>query len=164
MTRPRRPRSACPISLALEIFGDSWSLLIVRDLMFKGRKTFRELLEAGEGMATNVLAERLSRLETHGLLEKGRDPVDARRQLYRLTPKGMDLAPVLVEMVLWSAAYLDTDAPPRTVEAMRSDRAAFLDEVRATWRATTLPGRAEAPARERGGARRRPASPRRLRG
>jgi DNA-binding HxlR family transcriptional regulator len=143
----RRPRSACPISLALEIFGDSWSLLVVRDLMFKGRKTFRELLEAGEGIATNVLAERLARLEAHGLLERARDPVDARRQLYRLTPKGMDLAPVLVEMVLWSAAYLDTDAPPRTVEAMRSDRAAFLDEVRATWQATPLPGRAEAPRR-----------------
>src|SRR6516164_3738344 len=103
MTRPRHPRSACPISLALEIF------------------------EAGEGIATNVRAERLSRLETHGLLEKARDPVDARRQLYRLTPKGMDLAPVLVEMVLWSAHHLDTDAPPRTVAAMRADREGFLE-------------------------------------
>lgn len=141
MNRARRPRSACPISLALEIFGDAWSLLVVRDLMFKGRKTFRELLEGGEGIATNVLSDRLARLEAHGLLERARDPADARRQIYRLTPKGMDLAPVLVEMVLWSAAHLDTDAPPRTVEAMRSDREAFLDEIRAAWRAAALPDR-----------------------
>jgi DNA-binding HxlR family transcriptional regulator len=164
VTRARRPRSACPISLALEIFGDAWSLLVVRDLMFKGRKTFRELLEAGEGIATNVLSERLVRLETHGLLERARDPEDARRQIYRLTPKGMDLAPVLVEMVLWSAAHLDTDAPPRTVEAMRSDRDAFLHEVHAAWRAATLPGRPRAPDRSAVRAPRRSPPHRRLRG
>jgi DNA-binding HxlR family transcriptional regulator len=149
MPRPRRPRSACPISLALEIFGDAWSLLVVRDLMFKGRKTFRELLDAGEGIATNVLAERLDRLEANGILERGRDPEDARRQLYRLTPKGMDLAPVLVEMVLWSAHHLDTDAPPRTVAAMRADREGFLEEVRAAWRTTVLPGQRGAARRPR---------------
>ena len=156
VTRARRPRSACPISLALEIFGDTWSLLVVRDLMFKGKKTFRELFEGGEGIATNVLSDRLARLEAHGLLERARDPGDARRQIYRLTPKGMDLAPVLVEMVLWSAAHLDTDAPPRTVEAMRSDREAFLDEIRAAWRTTTLPGRPRAPTRRSPGRRLRP--------
>jgi DNA-binding HxlR family transcriptional regulator len=128
-SRPDR-RSSCPISISLEIFGDRWSLLVVRDLMFKGMRTFREFAAAGEGIATNVLAERLERLQSAGIIARASDPTDARRVLYRLTEKGMGLAPVLVEMVIWAARYEDTDAPPETVRAMRRDRAAFIDRLR----------------------------------
>ena len=119
-------RSGCPISISLELFGDRWSLLVVRDLMFKGLRTFKEFAAAGEGIATNVLADRLERLEAAGIIRRDADPSDARRVLYRLSDKGFALAPVLVEMVIWAAKYEDTDAPPATVRAMRRDRAAFI--------------------------------------
>src|SRR5690349_11077859 len=91
-------RSDCPLNAALEVLGDRWSLLIVRDLMFKGRTTYKDFLAGGEGVATNILADRLRRLEVEGVIEKGRDPVDARRMVYRLTTKGLALGPLLVEM------------------------------------------------------------------
>lgn len=132
----RERRSGCPISVALEILGDAWSLLIVRDLMFKGRKTYNEFLQAEEGIASNILADRLQRLEAADIVEKRRDPQDARRQIYRLTEKGVALAPVLVELVLWSARFEQTDAPPQVVKAMASDRRAFIAGVRRAWKAS----------------------------
>src|SRR5438445_831040 len=90
-------RSACPLNATLEVLGDRWSLLIVRDLIFKGRTTYKDFLAGGEGIATNVLADRLRRLEAEGVIGKGRDAADARRLVYRLTAKGLALAPVLVD-------------------------------------------------------------------
>ena len=138
----RRPRSGCPISIALETLGDGWTLLIVRDLMFKGRKTFKDFLLAEEGIASNVLAERLQRLECAGIVDKRRDVEDARRFVYRLTDKGMALAPVLVELVLWSARFEQTDAPPALVKAMRADREAFIASTRQVWKASNRSPRA----------------------
>lgn len=132
--RPRR--SGCPIGIALDGVGDPWSLLIVRDLMFKGGKTFNDFANAGEGIATNVLADRLARLESKGIVSKDPDPADARRYIYRLTRKGIDLAPVLVELVIWSAAYEDTEAPPEVVRAMQTDRDGFIAQVREQWQET----------------------------
>jgi DNA-binding HxlR family transcriptional regulator len=129
-------RSGCPIGMALDLIGDPWTLLIVRDLMFKGAKTFNDFLLAGERIATNVLTDRLARLETHGIVTKGRDMQDARRFIYRLTEKGVDLAPVLVELVVWSARYQKTEAPPEVVKAMRTDRDAFVTQVRQAWKAS----------------------------
>jgi DNA-binding HxlR family transcriptional regulator len=131
----RARRSGCPISLALEIFGDSWTLLIVRDLMFKGYRTFNEFLGAGEGIASNVLTDRLSKLEAAGIMEKREHAADARRYEYRLTKKGIDLAPVIVEIVLWSSRHERTDAPPQIVRAMATQRARFLSDVRKRWEA-----------------------------
>jgi DNA-binding HxlR family transcriptional regulator len=125
-------RSGCPISISLEIFGDRWSLLIVRDLMFKGLRSFREFAAAGEGVATNVLADRLERLETAGIIRRTPDPQDGRKVGYRLTRKGMELAPVLVEMVLWAARHEDTHAPAGRLRAMRN-REAFLDSLWKEW-------------------------------
>ena len=122
-------RSGCPISIALELLGDSWSLLIVRDLMFKGLRTFNEFLDSGEGIATNVLADRLRRLESGGIVEKRPDPNDGRRVLYRLTRKGIDLAPVLVELVVWSATYERTEAPLELARQMKANREAFIDSA-----------------------------------
>jgi DNA-binding HxlR family transcriptional regulator len=123
-------RSGCPISIALEMFGDHWSLLIVRDLLFKGFRTFNEFRAAGEGIASNILSDRLARLEREGIVTKETSPEDARRFIYRLTAKGIDLAPVLVEIVLWVSKYADTDAPPEVVREMRSNREKFIINIR----------------------------------
>ena len=111
-------RSRCPINVALEILGDRWSLLIVRDLMLKGRHRFGELQDGGERIATNILADRLARLETHSIIEWRPDPDDRRRKLYNLTERGIALAPVLYELILWAAAHEDTAAPPDELAAM----------------------------------------------
>lgn len=133
--KPRTSRrSGCPISIALEIFGDSWSLLIVRDLMFKNLHTFNEFLAAGEGIASNILTDRLAKLEAAGIVMKLADKTDARRFRYQLTEKGIDLAPALIEIVLWSARYEKTDAPASTLRAMRAHRDAFLVGIRDQWK------------------------------
>jgi DNA-binding HxlR family transcriptional regulator len=133
-SEPRPRRSGCPISIALELLGDAWSLLIVRDLMFKNRRSYNDFLTGGEGIASNILADRLRRLEDGGIIEKRRDAADARRFVYRLTRKGIDLAPLLTELVVWSARHETTDAPPAVVRAMRTDRDAFIADVRKAWR------------------------------
>lgn len=102
---PDDRRSSCPLSFALDIFGDRWSLLVLRDLAFGGKRRYCELLRSDEGIATNILAERLERLEAHGILEKSRDPEDGRRRLYSLTSKGKDLIPVLAEIMRWAARH-----------------------------------------------------------
>lgn len=127
-------RSGCPISIALEMIGDAWSLLIVRDLMFKDKQTYNQFLQGEEGIASNILADRLRKLEAAGIVDKSADPLDARRYIYRLSAKGIDLAPVLVEMVLWSARHESTDAPPPVLRTMRRDREAFIEAVRQRWR------------------------------
>jgi DNA-binding HxlR family transcriptional regulator len=140
MSRPsidRSPRSGCPISTSLEIFGDRWSLLVVRDLMFSGLCSFKEFEAAGEGIATNVLAERLERLEAAGIISRRPDPEDGRKVVYRLTRKGMELAPMLVEMVIWGAAHEKTEAPPALVREMRTNRPRFIAGLWKRWRAET---------------------------
>lgn len=98
--------------------------------MFTERRTFNEFLGAGEGIATNVLADRLRRLEAASLIHRAGHPDDGRKGVYRLTPKGLDLAPVLVEMVIWAAHHEATDAPPALVREMATQRARFLAEIR----------------------------------
>src|ERR1700739_1910980 len=100
MRRARGPkhRSGCPVSMSLEVFGDRWSLLIVRDLMVRGFRTFRDFTNSGEGIATNILADRLRSLVTAGIIESEADPQDGRRVNYRLTEKGIDLAPVMLDL------------------------------------------------------------------
>jgi DNA-binding HxlR family transcriptional regulator len=105
--------------------GDRWSLLIVRDLLFKGLRTFKAFQAAGEGIASNILADRLRRLEAAGILARGAGD-DGRAVVYRLTEKGLDLAPALVEIILWSDRYEETAAPPATIREMRADRDAYL--------------------------------------
>lgn len=98
--------------------------------MFKGHRTFNEFLHSGEGMASNVLTDRLAKLEAARIVEKRENAGDARRYDYRLTARGIDLAPVMVEIVLWSARHEETDAPPQILRAMRLQRANFLAETR----------------------------------
>lgn len=129
-------RSTCPINIALEALGDGWSLLIVRDLMFKGRKTYQEFLGAEEGIASNILADRLQRLVALNILSKRKDPDDARKYVYQLTEIGIGLAPMLLEMILWSAKHFDTAAPPDVVAEMTTRRDRFLATLRKNWSKT----------------------------
>ncbi|MGE5646849.1 MAG: winged helix-turn-helix transcriptional regulator [Acidobacteriota bacterium] len=127
-------RSGCPVSISLETLGDRWSLLIVRDLMVRGLRTFREFQESGEGIATNILADRLRRLEEAGLISAGPEKTDRRKVNYRLTKKGIDLAPVLLELLIWGARHERTGAPRALIEKMARNREAVLAEVRRRWR------------------------------
>ena len=132
-SKPTR-RSACPLNVSLEILGDRWSLLIIRDLMIRGFRTYKEFLGSDEGIATNILADRLQKLEACGIIAPRQDPEDRRKLNYRLTKKGIDLAPVLTELVLWAARYEDTGAPPALIRKMQKNREQFLAEVRQRWR------------------------------
>jgi len=100
-----KTRSRCPITFALDRLGDKWSLLIVRDLLFRERKTYGDFLDDGDGIATNILADRLKCLQQEGIIQKSRDPDNGRRVIYALTDKGLDLAPVLIAMMRWSSKH-----------------------------------------------------------
>src|ERR1700738_1277355 len=102
MAKKQQRRSDCPISFGLETFGDTWSLLIVRDIVYFGKKTYGEFLESEEGIATNILASRLVQLEEKGILVKRRHEMDRRKEVYSLTEKGLSLIPILLEMADWS--------------------------------------------------------------
>ena len=117
--------------MALDVLGDRWSLLILRDAMFTGGRSFRDFAASDEGIATNVLSERLERLVAHGSLACAPDPGDARRRLYHLTEKGWGLAPAILEIVVWSTGHHATDAPPQVVAAIRADRNGFIAALRA---------------------------------
>jgi DNA-binding HxlR family transcriptional regulator len=98
-------RSHCAVNYGVEMFGDRWSLLIIRDIVFVGKKTYGAFLKSEEGIATNVLAARLATLEAQGILARASNPADARKDFYTLTEKGLDLIPIVLNIVLWSAKY-----------------------------------------------------------
>jgi len=98
-------RSHCAVNYGVEVFGDRWSLLIIRDIVFVGKKTYGEFLKSEEGIATNVLASRLAFLEEQGILSRAPSPDDGRKDFYTLTEKGLDLIPVVLNIVLWSAKH-----------------------------------------------------------
>ena len=128
-------RSGCPLNASVEILGDRWSLLIIRDMMLRGFRTYKEFLSSYEKIATNILADRLQKLITHGIITTKGDPSDGRKFIYSLTPKGIDLAPVLTEMVLWAAAHEDT-ANQALVRKMRKNKERFISTVRQRWAET----------------------------
>jgi len=125
-------RSGCPLNASVEILGDRWSLLIIRDMMLRGFQSYKEFLGSWEGIATNILADRLRRLEAHGIVTTEPDPSDGRKRIYSLTRKGIDLAPVLTEMVLWAAGHEATDNQA-LVRLMQKDKQGFLAEARQRW-------------------------------
>lgn len=123
-------RSDCPISFALDLFGDRWTLLVIRDLAFKGKNSFGDFLASEEGIARNILADRLARLEVEGFIEKRPNPDDLRRSIYTLTERGLGLIPVLVEMILWSAREdPDTGAEADFVREATEDREGLIQRL-----------------------------------
>ena len=127
-------RSGCPVSIALEVFGDRWSLLIVRDMMIRGSSSFKDFQNAGEGIASNVLTSRLRALQAAKIITAERDFDDGRRIEYRLTSKGIDLAPALLELLIWGARHENTGVPCAAIERLARHRAELLAEVRRRWR------------------------------
>src|SRR5277367_5735765 len=125
-------RSGCPLNASVEMLGDRWSLLILRDMMLSGYQTFNEFLHSDEKIATNILTDRLRRLGSYGIIETERDPADGRKMIYTLTPKGIDLAPVLTEMVLWAARHEET-GNQSLVRQMRTAKEELLNSVRERW-------------------------------
>lgn len=121
----------CTASAVLRrIFGDKWSLLLIRDLMFEGRRHYREFLHAGEGIASNILADRLTQLETHGIVTKAADPTHGKRIVYRLAQKGRDMLPIMLAIMDWAACYDErTEVPAEFSERLRRQPAALKREV-----------------------------------
>jgi DNA-binding HxlR family transcriptional regulator len=131
---PRR-RSQCPIARALDLIGDKWTLIVLRDLIFVHKRYFQELLGGHEGIATNILASRLKMLEAAGLVSRRVDPSEARRVIYAPTEKALDLLPVLIELMSWGLKHhVGTDAPAYIVRRLSRDREGFIAEIRAAHR------------------------------
>jgi DNA-binding HxlR family transcriptional regulator len=127
----KKRQTGCPISFGLDTFGDRWSLVVIREMMMGGKTTYGEFLEADEGISTNILADRLKHLETEGIIEKSRDPENRRSFIYTLTEKGHDLAPIMLEIVLWSGAHDHRPTALRgPLEKTRADRNGFEASLR----------------------------------
>lgn len=109
-------RSTCPISMALELIGDRWTLLVVRDLMFAGKRHFREFLQSEEAVSSNILADRLNSLAENGLVERQGDPTHAQKAIYSLTEKGLDLLPVLIALSAWTQKHEPRTRRPEAVD------------------------------------------------
>ena len=122
--------TGCPITLALEVFGDKWTLLVLRDLMFRGCYRYGELLAMPEGISTNILANRLKRLELHGIISKQADPDNYRSAIYEPTEKGIDLLPIILDIICWGASYFDGAVVDRTfVARLNSERDQVIKEL-----------------------------------
>jgi len=134
------PRSYCPINLSLEIFGDTWTLLVLRDMMFGGKRHFREFLESDEHISSNILADRLARLVDNGVLTKSDDPTHKQKAIYSLTDKGIALLPIVVQIGAWGSRWVPEakKLDPRARKVIRelqeggpSAWAKRMDELRA---------------------------------
>jgi DNA-binding HxlR family transcriptional regulator len=136
--RDKVRRSGCPLNASVEILGDRWSLLILRDMMLRDARSYHQLLQCPEKIATNILADRLAKLEQNGLITSSVDPNDRRKTIYELTEKGMDLGAVMVELVLWAARHEPT-GNAALVREIERDKAAFIARVREQWLRRTAP-------------------------
>ena len=120
----------CPIRFVMGVFGDRWSLLIIRDMMFRGSTRFQDFLKAGEGISTNILSDRLSRLEAQEIITRQKDPANGRQVLYELTEKGRDLLPVMLAVIDWAEKYdPDTNVAREFAERVRTDMPGVRDEM-----------------------------------
>lgn len=123
-------RSDCPISNVLDVVGDKWSLLILRDILFSGKRSYSELQNSEEGIATNILSSRLEQLESCGLIRKRSDDQDKRRKVYTPTQAGIDMLPILLEMIVWSGKHdPNTNAPKPFLEKVKSGRDDVIKEL-----------------------------------
>ena len=127
-TDPSPPRP-CPVTFALEIFGDRWTLLLLRDVLLEGLSRYGDLRAANPGIATNILADRLKRLERRGLLEKFRDPKDARQFVYRPTEFGISTVPMLLEMIVWGTKQGQGAADPELLVRFDADRDGLVRDL-----------------------------------
>lgn len=124
-------RSNCPINFALEEIGDKWSLLVIRDLMFKGKRYYNEFFDSEEKVSTSVLGDRLKTLETSGIISRSVDPVKKSRIRYSLTEKGIALLPMMLEMIIWGGEFDEnTGATKEFLQQVKEDREGYLEKMR----------------------------------
>ena len=139
------PKSHCPINFALEIFGDKWTLLIIRDLLFFGKKYYGDFVNSEEGISTNILADRLTLLEREGFIQKNDDEAHGAKYVYRPTQKAIDLMPMLLEMILWSAKYDPATAASKAfVARIKRDKTGVMNEFLTSHKKSRIPQRGQA--------------------
>jgi DNA-binding HxlR family transcriptional regulator len=125
-----KKRSDCPLSCSLDIWGDKWSLLIIRDLMYAKQCTYGDFLKSGEGIATNILASRLATLEENKMIEKLEHPDSKAKVLYKLTRKGIDLLPIVIEINLWAEKYFPIPEDRKAMlKEVKKDKTGFIKSV-----------------------------------
>lgn len=139
MKKQQDPNSGkCPITFALDIFGDKWSLIILRDIIFKGKKSYGEFLTSSEKISTNILASRLLKIESEGLVSKSQDTQNLSKYIYQLTPKGKDLIPLMLDMIEWSVKYnpqpnipsnIINGAPVNLLARLHEEREALINDI-----------------------------------
>jgi DNA-binding HxlR family transcriptional regulator len=128
--KPQPPRSTCPISFSLDILGDRWTLLILRDMVFAGKSTYGEFLQSPEKVATNILADRLATLESQGFVTKQVAADKKSKFTYRLTDKALDLLPLLLELIQWGSKYNPAGGTSAVLEELVMDKEATLTRYR----------------------------------
>jgi len=120
----------CPVAYGTDIFGDRWTLLVIRDMIFHGKKRYGDLLDAEEKIATNILADRLAHLEAAGVVNKAQDPENRRSYIYSLTQKGLALTPIILEIVRWSGSHLKMNKSRRELlKRIDTDRNNLIAEI-----------------------------------
>jgi len=128
--KKNQKRSDCPISSSLDVWGDKWTLLIIRDLMEAKTCTYGDFLKSPEGIATNILAARLRALEENGIVLKLEHPDSKAKVLYKLTQKGIDLLPILIEINLWAEKYFTLPADRKALlQIVKRDKAGFIETM-----------------------------------
>ena len=132
----KRRQTGCPVAFGLDTFGDRWSLLVIREIMLRGKKTYSEFMEMDESIATNILIDRLKHLEAEGIVIKTRDPENRRSFVYTLTKKGRDLAPIMLEIIIWSGAH---DSRPVALRRVLNKIVEDREEYEASLRAEPTP-------------------------
>lgn len=126
-------RSSCPISYSLDIFGDKWTLLIIRDIVFLHKRHFRDFLTSSEKIASNILASRLKTLEESKILSKRPDPANGRKLIYELTKKGEDLIPAVLELMHWGAKYgTELGIAKHYIRRIEKDRHGLIAEIKSS--------------------------------
>lgn len=127
------PRSHCPVNYLVELIGDKWSLLIIRDMMLEGKRSYGEFLSSDEKIATNILASRLNSLEKNGLIAKKRDPENGTKYIYSLTDKSLALAPLFLDIMIWSAEYAPfsiSEERMQIAEKGKTHRKEIIEQIR----------------------------------
>ncbi|MCF0056347.1 helix-turn-helix domain-containing protein [Dyadobacter sp. CY356] len=133
-----KQRSTCPVSTSLDVLGDKWTLLILRDMVFEGKSTYGQFMQSEEKIATNVLADRLAALESQGILTKTVAEDKKSKFTYRLTEKGIDTIPIIVELVLWGTKHLATVVNPVLLEELQAGKDAAIGKYQRNARENSL--------------------------
>ena len=133
-----KQRSTCPISTSLDVLGDKWTLLILRDMVFAGKSTYGQFLQSTEKIATNILADRLAILESQGILTKTLAEDKKSKFTYRMTEKGVDIVPIIIELALWGSKHCSTVIDPGLLEELQTGKETAIEKYQQIAREQSL--------------------------